>query len=502
MSIRILRRISQIAFFLLFVSLLLLTRFSGAGSEAADINRLDYPVRVFLEIDPLHALTQLLANWSLHPALALSLLVLIPTFFLGRVFCGWVCPLGALNHFFSRFPRSSRAWRPYSSGQKLKYYILLVILTASFAGIQLAGWLDPISLTIRSLSVSIFPALGWVIGGTTVFQYGAFIGAIFIVILALNRIKGRFFCRYLCPLGALLGVCAKSALLRIGRKEGPGRREGLCCPQGADPGGNWRSAECVGCFNCQNIEVKGRLSFSFLPARPVETKGINLERRRLVGALAIGFVLPPLLKAGQKSALGGGAKDPALIRPPGACNEQKFQKLCLRCGECMKICPTNALHPALGEGGVGAAFTPILVASIGYCQYSCTLCGQVCPTEAIQRISLEQKKALPSKGGIKIGTAFIDRGRCLPWAMGTPCIVCQEHCPISPKAIKLEKIKSSVGKKKSVSLQRPYIDPALCNGCGICENVCPVGGKRGVYITSADETRDNINRMLLSAKRQ
>ena len=36
---------------------------------------------------------------------------------------------------------------------------------------------------------------------------------------------------------------------------------------------------------------------------------------------------------------------------------------------------------------------------------------------------------------MRIGTAFVDRGRCLPWAMDTPCIVCQENCPVSPKAI-------------------------------------------------------------------
>ena len=378
--LRKLRITSQVVFFLLFIVLLVLTRFGGSSADVEELNRLDYPVRVFLEIDPLHAVTQALAGWQLHPALALSLLVLVPTFFLGRFFCGWICPLGATNHYFSVYPRSTHAWRPYAAGQRWKYYILFVVLAASLGGFQLAGWLDPISLTIRSLSVSIFPALASIGWGTQVFQYGALSGLLFIGVLLLNRVRGRFFCRYLCPLGALLGLCSGSALLRLGREQGGKKSQALHCPMGAEPGGAWRPAECVLCFNCQNVYVKGRLSFSFKPRHAVETQGADISRRRFVGCLAAGLALPPLLRSGEALAASGLGKDARLIRPPGARTERDFLELCLRCGECMKICPTNALHPALGEGGVEAVFTPLLVASLGYCQYSCTLCGQVCPT--------------------------------------------------------------------------------------------------------------------------
>ena len=75
---------------------------------------------------------------------------------------------------------------------------------------------------------------------------------------------------------------------------------------------------------------------------------------------------------------------------------------------------------------------------IGHCQLNCTACGQVCPTGAIQRISVDQKRGLgqyAEQGPIKLGTAHIDPGRCLPYAYGRECLVCEEHCPVPTKAI-------------------------------------------------------------------
>ena len=102
----------------------------------------------------------------------------------------------------------------------------------------------------------------------------------------------------------------------------------------------------------------------------------------------------------------------------------------------MRVCPTNVLQPALLEGGFEGIWDPLLINKIGYCEYNCVLCGQVCPTGAIRNISVEEKIGKkPYKNPIKIGTAFFNRGRCLPWAMNRTCIVCEEVCPTSPKAI-------------------------------------------------------------------
>ena len=138
---------------------------------------------------------------------------------------------------------------------------------------------------------------------------------------------------------------------------------------------------------------------------------------------------------------------------------------------------------------------------------TCQRCAAVCPTGAIQKIDEQAKMGVGQKP-IRIGTAMFDRGRCLPWAMATPCMVCEEFCPTSPKAIWVEKVQ--VAKRadthgpsgsppaiSTVTVQQPHVDPSLCVGCGVCEKVCPIADKPAVYVTSAGETRSRTNTILL-----
>jgi len=99
--------------------------------------------------------------------------------------------------------------------------------------------------------------------------------------------------------------------------------------------------------------------------------------------------------------------DESVIRPPGALPEEQFLDKCIRCGECIKVCPTNGLQPAFLEAGVESIGTPMLVPRVGYCEYTCTSCLKVCPTDAIIKLPEAEKKK------IKIGTARIDTNRCI-----------------------------------------------------------------------------------------
>ena len=89
------------------------------------------------------------------------------------------------------------------------------------------------------------------------------------------------------------------------------------------------------------------------------------------------------------------------------------------------------MQPALTEAGLSALWTPRLISRLGYCEFNCNLCGQVCPTGAIPKLALAEKQQQV------LGTAYFDRNRCIPFVTPHNCTVCEEHCPTGDKAIKL-----------------------------------------------------------------
>jgi len=541
-NLRRLRTLSQILFFLLFLFLLLQTEFRGSfDGGGAEI---PYPVSIFLQADPLVAVTHALATGTLYRGLLWSLVILLPTLFLGRFFCGWICPFGTLNHLFSTIRWEGKRGRRlvesnrYKKWQRLKYYILIGLLVAAVLGEQITGIMDPISLAVRSLALSILPGLNYaadalldplyrsqvgalrfaadgihtLLKGTLLsfrqpyFRQGFFLGILLITILALNLRVTRFWCRALCPLGALLGLLSRWSILGLEKQTSACGECNLCllhCQGGDDPipGARWRKAECHLCLNCVADCPDGGIRFRFFP-RDGAVKGPNLERRKALAGLAAGAAVVPMFHATAGRAV---ARHDRLIRPPGSLAEDDFLARCIRCGECMKVCPNNALQPTLIEAGIEGLWTPVLVPQIGYCEPSCVLCGQVCPTGAIWEFTPEEKgwgvqQAGAGKKPIRIGTAFYDRGRCLPWAMATECIVCEEWCPTSPKAIRLQpaEVVDAEGNLKQV--RQPYVVPELCVGCGACEYACPVRDRPAVYVTSIGESRSPTNQILLKSQ--
>jgi ferredoxin len=240
------------------------------------------------------------------------------------------------------------------------------------------------------------------------------------------------------------------------------------------------------------------IKFRFFPATPTTVEGPDLKRRKAIASVAAGAAALPLLRAAPGLAV---ARDERLIRPPGSLDERHFLERCIRCGECMKVCPNNALHPTLTEAGLEGLWTPVIVPRIGYCEPSCVLCGQVCPTGAIWEITSREKGwatgSDQNEKAIHVGTAFYDRGRCLPWALSTECIVCEEWCPTSPKAIYLRPAEVFDAEGKPKQVRQPYVDPERCVGCGACEFACPVEDRPAVYITSIGESRSKTNQIIL-----
>ncbi|MGD9321331.1 MAG: 4Fe-4S binding protein [Desulfobacteraceae bacterium] len=531
------RRISQTFFLLLFLVLLIESRlpqdiylkYSTVLSSEVDL-RIGWPVRFFFQLDPLVWLSSLLSGHHLMQGFGWALGLLLLTLFLGRIFCGFICPLGTIHHMVSRFKPSLRGERMVRANQKtlsqkVKYFLLITLLLAAIIGLNLVGLMDPISLLFRSLALAIFPGLGVGLKElfdamahsdikilnqlsytaevlvSPVFGYGYqayrtawFMGLIFLIILFLNRIRPRFWCRTLCPLGALLGLCSRVSVLRLEKDDKKCTDCKLCTKrcQGAAspiPGQDWENAECVVCFNCFNACPEDALAFKLRWSRQLN-KRPDMGRRAVLGGLAAGISLPLL---GRLDGQLHKVSDPRLIRPPGALPEGDFLSLCQRCGLCMKACPTNVINPALAEAGMAGFWTPHLIMTQGYCEYTCTLCGSVCPTGAIKEISVKEKIEQP----IIIGSAYLDRGRCLPWSGNAPCIVCHEHCPTSPKAIYLRKAIVPGPDGNSLSVQLPYVDLKKCVGCGICEFKCPVKGRPAIRVIAAGESRSPKNQILL-----
>jgi polyferredoxin len=546
------RRVSQAGFLGLFLFFLFQTAFRGSFASADARVRLPLPVEGFLLVDPFVAAMTLLSTHTVYRGLLWSLGLVALTLVFGRVFCGWICPFGTLHHFFgwifpSRYGRGNRRVESNKTypRQRAKYYLLYAFLAAGVTGSAIGGLFDPICVAVRAIGLAVVPAVQWMAGGlnvvlgaaagvtgvrplqvaadgaqdylaTTVWQNKQFyyhhtwlVGSLFVAVLFMNRFVPRFWCRVLCPLGAFLGVFSRFALFGMEKDHAKCTDCNLCLVhcQGADSpqgGVKWRQDECHMCLNCESACPEDVIKFRFLPGRRSAVVVPDTGRRTAVATAAAGAALLPITRVADVIDAN---YDHRVIRPPGSVPEKEFLERCIRCAECMKVCPNNALHPAFFEAGVEGIWTPILIPRIGYCEHSCVLCGQVCPTGAIQKITEEQKLGVGQKP-ISIGTAFYDQGRCLPWAMSTPCIVCEEFCPTSPKAIWVEEVDvpkrlpiagegGAAPPMETVHVQRPHVDPSLCIGCGACEKVCPVQDKPAVYVTSVGESRSKTNVILL-----
>ena len=511
------RRLAQVLSVCLLVFIIWNTKFPLSGF----INP-----RFYFMIDPLAMYMTSIAERILLPGLLYSTILLVLTFILGRGFCGFVCPLGALQDFLEmvkesimkQFRKKIREHEPMRL-RYLKYGILGAILAAALFGVQFAWVLDPITIFVRTFSFNVHPFINGMIDAgfthlsaataypealeslydwfregflslsTPEFPHTNIILIIMAVILILSLVKRRFWCRYVCPLGGMLALPAAASLLRRDVHtctKNCGVCKNVCRMNAIRKDNTYLPEECILCLDCMVLCPDENSTFSIKKshygaashkAAPRKTNGASMTRAQFLLTMT-GVILSA---AGIAAAPGSKPKMPprpgtaSRLRPPGALPEAEFIQRCIRCGNCMKVCPTNVLTPSPIELDPRSAWSPVMDTRQGYCEYQCNLCGQVCPTEAILKQTVEEKKKT------NIGIAVFDKEVCLPYAKGQNCIVCEEHCPVPEKAIKLRKtlIRGNI-------INLPVIDKTLCIGCVICEYKCPTSPDKGVIVIKDD----------------
>ncbi len=196
------------------------------------------------------------------------------------------------------------------------------------------------------------------------------------------------------------------------------------------------------------------------------------RRKAIAGAAGVAglFALGAWAKADIESA-SRREEAAALVRPPGSREEEAFLALCLRCDRCRSVCHTGVIGAADWSQGLLRMRTPVLDFRLGRCDF-CGKCAEVCPTGAIEPFDKETAKA---------GRAELTE-RCIALRTGA-CRVCHEKCPYDAISLNAQNI--------------PVIDPDACNGCGLCEEVCPAnvfqsyrtGLDRGIVVRPVGRTR-------------
>jgi ferredoxin len=503
------RRLIQVGAFALFLVLFVYVAWPYGSKNYATFrdSKEIVDAEAFLALDPLVSLSTALAARVLVWSLAWAGVLLAVCLIFPRGFCGYLCPLGTLIDFSDwlllrrigrKSPLGGGSWR------HTRYWLLLATLVAAGMGVLVTGFVAAIPVLVRGMAFIVSPLqMGLTKGWYLVPRYGAeeiLSVALFAGVLGLGLAAPRFWCRYLCPSGAVFSV---ANFLRLTERQVDASciKCGKCvkaCPFDAiNPDFSTRALECTFCQTCGGACPVHAINFTSRWARAPEpaaeaagypaapaagSKGaagpkgsacpicLIVSRRGLLGGAVCGAALGVAAAVGVRGV--GKQGLPPLIRPPGSVPEREFLRMCIRCGECYQACPNNVLQPVGFGRNVNELWTPQVVANWSGCEPSCNNCGHVCPTGAIRALPLEEKYAA------HMGLAVINQQTCLPYiGFEGNCRMCADECTAAGyEAIDMVRINVALdtdGKPIEGSGNLvPVVDPARCTGCGLCQTRC------------------------------
>jgi ferredoxin-type protein NapF len=364
--------------------------------------------RIFVQASCFITICAILAGGTIWVGSILGLVFAVISLARKRWFCRYICPVGLLLDTVSGVKLPGRIW--WKRLPAIGKYIALLTAAGAVFGYPLFLWMDPLAFLNNAFSVysaaDVLSALASLSG--------------IIVLLLLTLTSGDLWCARICALGA-----AQDLLEGIGSFLG-----------------NFRKTN----------KIESRVKAAPGNAFPAT--------RRIFIAVAAGLGCSLLA---QK--IGQARSDDAPLRPPGAIKEDEFTGLCMRCGNCIRACPSGIIHSDMGQSGILGFLSPVVRFDRDYCKEKCNACTTVCPSGALQSLNLEQKNRYV------IGKASVDNSLCL-WGV-SECNTCVHSCPY--EAIKIQW-------NEEAYESYPGVDPLKCNGCGACEAVCPTGELKAIKV--------------------
>lgn len=443
---------------------------------------------------------------ALSVSCSLILLWTVVTLLLGRVYCSMVCPAGIVQDIAARLPRMSRrmkfrrGYRHHEARNTLRYVWLGVTVVSVMAGVSLIlALFDPYGAFGRIMTYLLRPLIaaasgGTVLAGTAAGVVVAAITLAAIVIIPMKR--GRLICNTMCPVGSALSLLSRHSVYGMDINTDAcvncGLCERVCKAECIDSKGHTVDmSRCVVCFDCTAVCDSGaitytrrrhRLSIPMLMkvpgARAAATldapgaadsmeKPRPIDRRRFLAAGLILAASPAVASAEKKLRRAMPREieqlpttDTRPVTPPGIESTRAFLTRCVGCGACISVCPAHVLVPSGSEYGLTSPLHPMKNYDDSYCRYNCVKCTEVCPTGALEPLTVGEKHLF------RVGLANVDEEACIG------CGLCAKRCPRGTIEM-IERDGRRVAK----------VDHEGCIGCGSCQYICPATPAKAIKVS-------------------
>lgn len=412
---------------------------------------------------------------------------IVATLLFGRVYCSGICPMGVFQDVVGRIShafksKKNRRFKYRRARNILRWSVVAGCAVTFLLGFSfILGSLDPYSAYGRMI-VNVFrpvylagnnllESLFTSFGNYTFYRMEVYIQNIFSLIIGITTFLligflawkyGRLWCNTFCPVGTLLGFLSKYSFFRVRIDADKCNSCGLCvtkCKASCIDSTSHTvdNSRCVTCFNCLDSCKQKALSYSRPKKKTEETD--ESKRRFVAAGVSTAAIIPTTVKAQIDEVTGKkGYKVKHAIAPPGAISHEHLLKHCTSCHLCVSKCPSNVLKPAFLEYGLGGIMQPMVYFEKGFCNFDCTVCGDVCPNGAITQLTKDEKHLT------QMGYVVFIRKHCIVRTEGTSCGACSEHCPT--QAITMVPYKDG-------GLTIPKVNVDICVGCGGCEFICP-----------------------------